>query len=191
MVAYIMKKKFFPIIILILAFSGFISTQIVWDIFQLNAEQSTEENNRYGVYESNLKSIPLKTIEGKSIDIPSLTSPIIILNFWASWCLPCLKEFPSLMQLKKKFEGQVSIIGINGDEDKPEEQIKKMSEKYQLEFFHVTDKDSSIGDKFLVTAYPFTVIYFKGKVIHFSQKTMDFMNTDLVKKIEELLKAPK
>jgi thiol-disulfide isomerase/thioredoxin len=186
-----MNKKFFPIIILILAFTGFISTQIIWDLFQVSADQSSEDSNKNLLYEANLKNTSFKTIDSKTMTFLEIKSPFIILNFWASWCLPCLKEFPGLVQLHKKFGDQLFIIGINGDEDKPENAIKKIQEKYRLDFPQVIDAKSEISDKFLLTAYPFTVIYFKGKVIYVSLKTMDFMSHEIIKLFEDKIKEEK
>ncbi|MDZ4081692.1 MAG: TlpA disulfide reductase family protein [Bdellovibrionales bacterium] len=63
---------------------------------------------------------PLLTVDGRKIDLSDSSSskyPVVIVNFWASWCPPCAEELPSLLKLVRKFEGKVLILAISEDED--------------------------------------------------------------------------
>lgn len=182
-------KKYLPLLIFIMAFSGFLSTQILWDIFHLNAEQVDRDKQKYSVYETAFQGLKLTTTKSTSIELKNEATPLVILNFWASWCLPCLKEFPSLVALQKKYPGQVKVIGINGDEEKPLEQIKKVENKYRLNFESVADADSSIANKFLVNSYPVSIVFHRGKVIYLSKKIHNFMDESFLGLIDDALKA--
>ncbi len=182
-------KKYIPILLFIMAFSGFLSTQILWDTFHLNAQQVSEDKQKYSVYETSFQGLKLTTTKSTSIELKNEKEPIIILNFWASWCVPCLKEFPSLVKFQEKFKGQVKVIGINGDEDTPEELVKKTEAKYHLNFESAIDPDSAIGNKFLVATYPVSLVFHHGKVIFVSKKIHDFMDESFVSMIESTLKA--
>jgi thiol-disulfide isomerase/thioredoxin len=182
-----MKKKI-PLYLFILAFSGFISTQILWDVFKLSASQSTREDSKTLQFQSLFKELNFKTSDNTEINLKELKTPIVILNFWASWCLPCLKEFPSLVQLQKKFPNKITVIGINGDEQEPLKEIEKISKKYELNFKNVVDDKSIVGDKFFVSSYPYSVVYLNGKVVHVSQKTMDFLDSSFLQLIESGIK---
>ena len=181
-------KKFLPFTIFILAFSGFITTQIIWDIFHLKAEQATLEDSRSTQYQSLFREMSLKATDGEQIRLSGVKAPIVILNFWASWCLPCLKEFPSLVELQNKYKQQVLIIGINGDEQDALKEIDKMSKKFSFNFKNVIDDKSLVGDKFFVNSYPFSIVFSKGKVIFTSQKTMNFMDSAFIELIDKSLK---
>src|SRR6478609_8544569 len=108
-------KKYIPVLLFILAFSGFLSTQILWDTFHLNAEQVQADKQKHLVYETAFQGLKLTTTKSTTIELKNEKEPIIVLNFWASWCVPCLKEFPSLVAFQNKFKGQVKVIGVNGD----------------------------------------------------------------------------
>ncbi len=181
-------KKFLPPIILIMGFCGFLAAQIIWDITHLNAQQINEEKSKDQLFESLFKESSFATVEGKQIELKTLKTPVVVLNFWASWCLPCLKEFPSLVKLQAQYGDKISVVGVNGDEEEPEKALQKTKAKYQLNFHHVLDPQSKISDKFLVTAYPFSLIYVKGKVVHVSNKNIDFVGKELIEKIEKALK---
>lgn len=184
-------KKLLPPLILVLSFFGFLAVQSIWDMSRSNANNVQSENTKDQMFESLYRELKLTTIDKNIIEPKTLNSPIVIINFWASWCLPCLKEFPSLVELQNKYQESISVIGINGDEEEPLKAVEKMKKKFKLEFHHVIDPDSAISDKFLVTSYPFSLIYVKGKLIHTSMKGVDFMGDDIIKKIESALKDSK
>ncbi len=181
-------QKFIPLLLFILAFTGFLSTQIIWDTFKLNAEQVDEGKQKHSVYETAFQGLNLTTSAKEIIELKNEKAPIVVLNFWASWCLPCLKEFPSLVKFQEKYAGKVKVIGINGDEENPETNIKKTEAKYKLNFPSVIDPDSTISNKFLVTTYPVSIVFYKGKVIYENKKLHDFMDTEFLALIDENLK---
>src|SRR5688500_15200456 len=106
-------KKIIPVLLFIIAFSGFLSTQILWDNFHLNAKRLDGDKQKHSVYEANFQALKLTTTKNTTIELRNEKAPIILLNFWASWCHPCLKEFPSLVKFQEKFKDQVKVIGIN------------------------------------------------------------------------------
>lgn len=182
-------KKYIPILLFIMAFSGFLSTQILWDTYHLNAEQVDQDKQKYSVYESVFQGLKLTTTKSTSVELKNIKEPIVLLNFWASWCVPCLKELPSLVKFQDKFQGRVKVIGINGDEEDPIEMVNKIEKKYKLNFESVTDGDSQISTKFLIGTYPISIVFYKGKVIYFSKTIHDFMDEKFLSLIESELKA--
>ena len=59
----------------------------------------------------------LETLEGDSLQLSSLKGRTILLNFWATWCTPCLQEMPSLAQLHREWEARgVTVLGISLDQ---------------------------------------------------------------------------
>lgn len=182
-----MKKKLIPFIIFIMAFTGFLSSQILWDNFNSNAEQVDAEKQKYSVYETNFQTLNLTTTRNTSIELRNEKAPIIVLNFWASWCVPCLKEFPSLVQFQEKYKDKVKVIGINGDTDEPLENIKKTEAKYKLNFESVHDSDEAISNRFMIRTYPVSIIFHKGKVIYLSKRIHNFMDPEFLALIDKTL----
>lgn len=181
-------KKIFPIIVFIMAFFGFLSSQIIWDTFNLNAQQVKEDKQKYNLYESNFHTLKFTTLENESIELRNVPEPLIILNFWASWCRPCLEEFPSLVEFQEKFRGKVAVFGINGDEENPRENALKTQKKYKLNFPSTIDEKALIGEKFLINTYPVSIIFYKGKVVYVSKKLHNFMDSSFLKQLEPYLK---
>lgn len=182
-------KKFLPILLFIMAFSGFLSTQILWDTYHLNAENVEQDKQKYSLYETNFQGLVLTTTKGTAVDLRNQTYPIIVLNFWASWCQPCLREFPSLVKFQEKYQGKVLVVGINGDEEKTLENIKKTEAKYKLNFESADDSKSEISNKFMINTYPVSIVFHRGKVIYVNKKIHDFMDEKFLDLIDDALKS--
>jgi thiol-disulfide isomerase/thioredoxin len=184
-----MKKKIIPFFLFIMAFSGFLSTQILWDTFNLNAELVDADKQKHSVYETNFQTLNITTTKKTTIELKKDPTPIIILNFWASWCVPCLKEFPSLVEFQSKYPGKVKVIGINGDAENSAELIQKTEAKYKLNFESVEDSYEKIAESFLIRTYPVSIVFHKGKVIYVNKKLHNFMDPEFLSLIDDALKA--
>jgi thiol-disulfide isomerase/thioredoxin len=59
---------------------------------------------------------PWQTADGKSVDIEQWRGKVLVVNFWASWCPPCVEEMPTLDKLQEEFKSQnVLFVGIGID----------------------------------------------------------------------------
>lgn len=182
------SKKYVPFLLFIMAFSGFLATQILWDKFHSNAEQVDQDKQKYSVYEQAFQTLKLTTTKSTTIELNREKKPLVLLNFWASWCLPCLKEFPSLAEFQKKYQSKLLVVGINGDEEDAAQLVAKTEAKYKLPFESALDKDSLIGDKFLISTYPVSILFLNGKVVFVSKKIHNFMDPEFIKMVDQLLK---
>lgn len=164
------KQQFFPdfLSLLLILFFSIIS-------YPLLANEAKENI----LFEKNFKSLEMESIDRVKVRLVDLPSPIVIVNFWASWCIPCLHEIPSLIALSKKLpKNELSIVAINTDE---EDQLKniaktKASIGFPESFIIIPDKNFKIANEFKFSAIPVTVIFKKGKVIYFKNGPVDFLN---------------
>jgi thiol-disulfide isomerase/thioredoxin len=66
--------------------------------------------------QANLK-FSFKDINGKKVALSEFKGKVIILDFWATWCVPCKAEIPGFIQLQKKYGDQgLQIIGVSVDD---------------------------------------------------------------------------
>ena len=79
-------------------------------------------------------------LEGKLPD--TLKGKIIIVDFWASWCLPCAKSFPALDELQKKYGDRVVVLAVNVDEKKAN--MEKFLAKHAVTFTVVRDAEQKL-----------------------------------------------
>ncbi|WP_127715532.1 TlpA disulfide reductase family protein [Halobacteriovorax sp. HLS] len=182
-------KKFFPIYLLFITLSVVTVGQMMFNWLDLKAGSTNVEKKVFSHYESLYSQLELSDISGEKIKLKELKSPIVILNFWATWCQPCLEEFPSIVALRNKYtEDQVRVLGINQDDEKQIINIKKAVKKFNLNFSNIADVNGSILEKFMISAIPVSIIYHNGKVIEVSNGAKDYSSEEVIEKFNSLLK---
>lgn len=79
--------------------------------------------------------LSLKDLQGKRARLRDYQGKIVLLNFWATWCVPCNAEIPMLVEAEKKYSSRgVIFIGASLDDDKTKNQIPAFLRKYQVTF---------------------------------------------------------
>ena len=61
--------------------------------------------------------VTFTNMDSSKISLKALKGKIVILNFWATWCPPCVKEFPSMLEIMDEFKGQVTLVAVSHDEN--------------------------------------------------------------------------
>lgn len=82
---------------------------------------------------------------------------IVVLDFWASWCVPCRKSFPWLNQMQAKYGQQgLVVVGVNLDRERAaaERFLKKIPANFEILY----DPKAKLSQAFKVTSLPRTVI---------------------------------
>lgn len=113
---------------------------------------------------------------------------VTVINFWATWCPPCVEEIPSLNRLKNKFRGkEFDLISINYAEDF--DSIKRFMKEVNVEFQVLLDKEGELAKQWNVITYPSTfIIDKKGHIIYGVNAAIEWDSSEVVEKIEQLLK---
>ncbi|OGQ23451.1 MAG: hypothetical protein A3I05_07925 [Deltaproteobacteria bacterium RIFCSPLOWO2_02_FULL_44_10] len=63
-------------------------------------------------------SVVFERLDGSSLSLEAFHGKIILLNFWATWCPPCIEEFPALLEAVRHFNGEVVLIAVSNDASK-------------------------------------------------------------------------
>lgn len=185
-------KILFSSIFFIVAMLGILAGQDFFNLDEISAVQSKHNEKRKKHYEQIFQKTKFKTFKGKEFDLKSEKTPIVIINFWASWCRPCISEFASLKSLVKKYgEKNILVLAVNTDQENQVKAIKKITKKYKLDFPVVPDKKGSIVSKFLVENIPFSLIYVGGKLHKIEEGETDFMAISLTSELEKHIKPSK
>lgn len=77
------------------------------------------------------------TDEDRSVALSDLRGKVVVLNFWASWCQPCIEETPSMIDMQEKMKGKVTIFAVSTDVDRAAYQ--KFLQVYKTNFLTVRD----------------------------------------------------
>lgn len=105
-----------------------------------------------------IETMNLSRLDGTNIDLKKISNKYLIINFWATWCPPCIKEIPDLLELQEKFNNKIKLVFISVDSS-PEKVIPKFIKKNNFKNFDVfTDQNFSITKKLKVKIMPTTII---------------------------------
>ena len=142
------------------------------------------------VYKGNTtpKRLILNDINNKKVDLSKLEGKVVLVNFWASWCPPCVHEMPSMQRLQNRFFAKgFTILGVNMAED-----VKTvrhfLKTKVAVQFPILFDNNGKALKDWGVFAFPTSyVIDKKGKIRYALYGGVDWETEDILKKITSLL----
>ncbi|MBD2847690.1 redoxin domain-containing protein [Paenibacillus sp. IB182496] len=96
-------------------------------------------------------NVELTLLDGTETALADYRGQGIVLNFWASWCTPCVNELPILNEAYKLSDGTV-VVAVNVGED--EETVRKFVQRYDLAFPILLDRDESWMRRYGVSQLP-------------------------------------
>lgn len=133
-------------------------------------------------------AISFKDGEGKTVSLNSLVGKVVFINFWATWCPPCIHEMPSINELKKSFEGNEDIVFLMVDVDNNIKQsLAFMSDNsYDLPVYTPA---SNIPSDYLNGSIPTTIVLNKkGEMVDRMEGGRDYSDPEIAQALKELLK---
>jgi len=148
-------------------------------------EGKPEQRQRLAKLEKNADNPPAIELSdwmnSEALNLEKLKGKIVVLDFWATWCGPCIASIPHTNEMARKFAGKVVIIGVchpRGSE-KMAAVVKDKGIKYPV----AIDKGGKAADAYEVNGYPdYYLIDAKGKL-----RLADCANGNVEKAIEKLL----
>ncbi|HKU23600.1 MAG TPA: TlpA disulfide reductase family protein [Terriglobales bacterium] len=92
-----------------------------------------------------------------SVSLHNLREKVVVLNFWATWCPPCIQELPSLEQLQTKFKDRgVEVVGVSVDVDG--NAYRQFLKDHKVDFLTVRDPDQKSNTLYGTFKFPETYI---------------------------------
>lgn len=127
--------------------------------------------------------------EGEHITLDDLRGKVVLLDFWGTWCPPCVESVPELRDLHKRYskDGTFMLIGISSDSDEAE--WKDFTEKNKMIWPQYRDKDRRIQRAFGIRAFPTYVLIDYEGVVRFTSVGMSWRSAaDLSEAIKKQIK---
>jgi cytochrome c biogenesis protein CcmG/thiol:disulfide interchange protein DsbE len=139
----------------------------------------------------NFKALTLDSIP-KEKYLADYRGKVVMLNVWATWCLPCRVEMPSIEELHKAYGPKgLKIVAVSIDDPGTDAGIRAFAKQYGLTFEILHDPTGKIVDQYDISGYPETFIVGKDGVIR--KKLMsatDWNSPDARALVDRLLTEP-
>jgi thiol-disulfide isomerase/thioredoxin len=130
----------------------------------------------------------LLDMEEKTHTLKQYRGKVVLINFWATWCPPCIREMPSLEKLYQKLKGKPFVmLAINQWEDE-ERVFEFMGQLNTIPTFPILfDPDSKVSAAFGVQGLPSSYIVDKqGRIVYRAKGGRDFAHPEIEAKIKSL-----
>ena len=131
----------------------------------------------------------LTTADGEYVSLEDLRGKVLLLDFWGTWCPPCVASVPALRDLQRRFakEPQFKMISVSSDGD--EAKWRGFIDKNQMAWTQYLDRDHHIQRAFDVRAFPTYILIDAEGIVRFREITSSWEHTgDLPDAIKKYLK---
>jgi thiol-disulfide isomerase/thioredoxin len=94
----------------------------------------------------------LQTLRGESLHRRDLEGKLLLMNFWATWCAPCVIEMPIFQRLYEKYGNKLNVVAINADE--PIDVVSGFVEEHELTYPILMDPGGEVQELYRMRGYP-------------------------------------
>ncbi|WP_319558158.1 TlpA disulfide reductase family protein [Thiomicrorhabdus sp.] len=129
----------------------------------------------------------LTDISGHAINLKEKQGKVVLLNFWASWCPPCVKEIPSMNRLAESFDAKrFEIVSVNFKESP--KAVKDFLKQVQVDFPVLIDLDGKVAADYEIFSFPSSfLIDAKGNLRYSVNAAIEWDDAEVKTVINQLL----
>jgi cytochrome c biogenesis protein CcmG, thiol:disulfide interchange protein DsbE len=128
----------------------------------------------------------VRTDQGRPVTAHSFGGKVLVLNFWATWCPPCIEEIPSLNAFQKRFANSgVVVVAISVD--KNERKYKQFLERIHLSFETARDPAQDVSAQYGTFQFPESYIIKDGRIMRKFPNAENWLSDDMTQYVQSLL----
>jgi cytochrome c biogenesis protein CcmG, thiol:disulfide interchange protein DsbE len=106
----------------------------------------------------------LDDVNGQKVRLSDLRGQVVVVNFWATWCIPCVQEMPAFQNYQLQYPN-FTMIGIDVQEDP--KLVADFIQKRGFEYRILLDRNGKVGQNYKVTYFPSTFFIDQNGMIRF------------------------
>jgi peroxiredoxin len=126
------------------------------------------------------------TDQGRRVTPVSFGGKVLVLNFWATWCAPCVQEIPSLNEFQKRF-AQSGVVVVAISVNKNEQSYKAFLDRIHVAFETARDPAADISAEYGTFQYPETYIIKDGRIVRKFANAEDWTADEMTQYVQSLL----
>lgn len=100
----------------------------------------------------------------RTVTLSQFKGQVVVLNFWATWCPPCIEEMPSLVQMQQRMKAKgVTVLAVSVDVD--ENQYRRFLREHNVSLLSVRDADQKSNELYGTFKFPETYVIDRNGVV--------------------------
>lgn len=131
----------------------------------------------------------LPSLRGEMVSLKTLRGQWVFINFWATWCVPCVVEMPEIEKLHQELkEENFKVVGINV-ENLPAAAVRKFADNLKLTFTILLDTHDVTGPLYGITSLPFSIVVNpSGEVVATARGVREWGKPPMIEYMRGLMK---
>ncbi len=134
-------------------------------------------------------TLTLQTMDGQTVSLASLSDKVVLLNFWATWCPPCIEEMPSMIDLQKRMANDPRFVMLAVSADESWDPVRKFFGEEKPPFTVLLDAKGALAKQYGTTMFPETFVVKGGRIIGFIEGPRKWDQWYAEKYLRELLES--
>jgi peroxiredoxin/predicted negative regulator of RcsB-dependent stress response len=181
------------------AYAGVHQSEEGWDNYQKQLELAATEylkvKLKKKMIDTQAPAFELKDLKGKVVKLSDYQGKVVVLDFWATWCGPCLNSFPGMKKMVEQFEKdqKVAFVFINTwqDETNKDEVVREFLEKNQYPFYVLMDSEDKVVAQFGVSGIPTKFVIDPRGKIRFKSIGYEGNEDKMIKEVKLMIELAK
>lgn len=139
-----------------------------------------------------LPEFELTDLQGDEVDREALAGRAVLLNVWATWCLPCIAEMPELMKLHERYDPEgLAVVGLNVDDEGDLDKVHRFVAERQLPFIVWLDPGMDLYRELRIRSLPTTFVLDRaGTIVLRRNGTLTADDPEVVEALRGALEQP-
>ena len=132
----------------------------------------------------------LRNMKGRRVAFRDFRDKVVLLSFWATWCVPCQTELPLLQDIWERYRNKgFELVSVNVDPADTENEVRQMVHRYRYRFPVLLDQETEVSNRFNPTMdLPYSLLIDrKGRITEVHQGYRIGDEVTLEKKIQKLI----
>ena len=133
----------------------------------------------------------LTTLEGERVSAKALRGKVVLLDFWGTWCAPCVSAVPSLRKMSERTAGDPFVLlSISNDQD--EKVLRAFVSRYEMEWPQVWDGNRAFTSQSQVNSFPtYVLVGHDGEILYTASGWSTRIEREIGKKVTSAIQAAK
>ncbi|UQZ82796.1 Sporulation thiol-disulfide oxidoreductase A precursor [Paenibacillus konkukensis] len=149
-----MKKRNMPVMLIALCLTVLAVYQATEVSRSAEASAAAGGRPQEMVYQKPVPAFTLKGLDGQQYRVGGPREKPLLINFWASWCGPCLEEAPDLKRVYDKYGGQFDLYSVNVTREDQLDDVKRFVKQHELAFPILLDSEGTTAEMYRILVVP-------------------------------------